>query len=679
MNFNERQQKAIKFDGKHLLVLAGAGTGKTRTIVGRAAHLIHNGIEAQQIQILTFTKKAANEIVERVKAKMESTGSHPPNGSTFHSWCNQLISRFPNLFGASRYTVIDPDDQLGLMKICCGEHSDVLSKVRLKPQQILDIFSYGRNTVSNLSESIRMVIFKGKKSNSIDEEIIVLRPALELVIKSYQALKQKGKYLDYDDLLIVVSNRLRKDIKAREIIGNSYSHILIDEMQDTNPLQWTLVEPLSEICCLFCVGDDAQSIYSFRGADFNNVHLFKERLKDAEVTVLDLNYRSSQNILDLANWLLKKSPIQYDKILYSKIESQFKPKIVNIINQFEEANLIANNILESIGQEGLNFSDFLILSRSQHYTKPLQAVFIQKKIPFETFGGRKFTEAAHLKDIVSVYRIVNNPLDQIAWMRILTFVQGVGEVKAKKAIENITVNSKSDLTPVELKKILYAPEFRKVIDYYTSVYKNRDNLSKSIEALYHEIEFDLALKYAKDWVEKRKSDLPVFKLIVENYANIGEFVTEITLDSHPGTNSNVTLQGSNIQSTDINDKVVISTVHSAKGLEADTCFVLNVSPMIYPSSHNLDNVDLIEEDRRILYVAITRAKRKLYITRYSSSINAKIISGESIKDNHSSAYFLENIPDELISQTSATANLYMGNKDIDSPNEIDLDMGFDFN
>ena len=293
-NLNEKQRKAVEFEGEHLLVLAGAGTGKTRCIVGRAAYLIEQGVSPEKIQILTFTKRSANEIVERVKSSLSTNQAQTLNGSTFHSWCNQLIVRYPNLFGASGYTVIDPDDQLSVMKMVCGDQIIEYKGIRIKPQQLIDIYSYGRNTRQNLSNAIREQVFKGKTDEETTDEIDIIRPKVEVLLKAYQAKKGEGRYIDYDDLLLVVANRLRNDEEAREILSHQIQHLLIDEFQDTNPLHWFLLEPFLEITKFYCVGDDAQSIYSFRGADYKNVHLFKERVPNSEIMILDKNYRSTQ-------------------------------------------------------------------------------------------------------------------------------------------------------------------------------------------------------------------------------------------------------------------------------------------------------------------------------------------------------------------------------------------------
>lgn len=674
-SYNKEQKEAITFKGKHLLLLAGAGTGKTKTIVGRAEYLIENGVPAEKIQILTFTKRAASEIVERVKAGIPGRNAQALNGSTFHSWCNQLITNFPNLFGAANFTVIDADDQLSLMKMACGNEKTGYGKMRIKPQKILDLFSFARNTRTNLTETIRLQMFNGKIDSETNEEIEELRPELEILIREYQKLKSEQKYLDYDDLLLVVGNRLNKDEEARKILSKAYDHILVDEMQDTNPLQWFLLAPFENICNLFCVGDDAQSIYAFRGADFKNVHSFTERVKESEIKKLDKNYRSTQEILDVSNWLLQKSPIIYNKNLHAHRGPGKKPVILNVANQYEEANYIADKILKEFQEGGKSFSDFLILSRSQYYTKPLQAVFLQKKIPYETYGGRKFLEAAHIKDVLAILRVINNPLDQIAWMRYLTFIHGIGEVRASNYLREILSLDTAEITGDVLKSIIPGMEGEKIKAYYDAVANNKFNVKKAVSTLYEEMQLDLALKYPKDWLEKRKGDFPVLEMLAEHYSSLGEFITEGILDNSTG--GSPTLEGSKIKTTEHKDHVIISTVHSAKGLEADVCIVLNVSPKTYPSSYSLGSSEEIEEERRVLYVALTRAKNELIITRTTDSLNAYHGDTDNGSEEMNSAYFLEELPENLVTQESPIGG-FKKPSDAEKPNKIDLDFGIDF-
>ena len=670
---NEKQKKAVKFDGKHVLVLAGAGTGKTRCIVGRAAYLIEEGVQPESIQILTFTKRAANEIVERVKASLNTNQAQSLSGSTFHSWCNQLIVRYPNLFGASDYTVIDVDDQLSVMKMVCGDQVLEYKGIRIKPQQLIDIYSYGRNTRQNLTESIREKIYKGKTDQETDDEIDIIRPNVGTLLKAYQIKKGEGHYIDYDDLLLVVANRLRNDAEAREILSQQIKHLLIDEFQDTNPLQWYLLEPFLQIAKFYCVGDDAQSIYSFRGADYKNVHLFKERVPDSEILILDKNYRSTQEILDVSNWLIEVSPLNYKKKLVSSRGEGIKPKLINMSSQWEEANFIAENILENFTENNRMFSDHLILSKSTYYTKPLQAVFIQKKIPYTTFGGRKFLEAAHIKDVISALRVVNNLYDEIGWMRFLTFWDGIGEVKAGQYISKIMEFESPIECAEHLEESIGGQPGEKIADIYNAILENSGDVKVAIQETFSKMEMALAFKYRKDWEEKRKADFPVLEMLGENYASIGQLISEGILENAKQINGSPVLEGSKLNDSEIKDHVTISTVHSAKGLEADVCYVLNVSPKVYPSAWNLGSDEKIEEDRRVLYVALTRAKNELIITRDTNSINTSKKFGKS----DSSHYFLEELPESLVEQLVNPYSIFKS-RDIKKPNQIDLSSGMDF-
>ena len=475
-----------------------------------------------------------------------------------------------------------------------------------------------------------------------------------------------------------MANRLNKDKEAQRLLSGVYSHLLIDEMQDTNPLQWYLLKPFEHICNLFCVGDDAQSIYSFRGADFKNVHLFKDRVQDAEIKILDKNYRSTQEILDISNWLLETSPVQYNKKLVASRGPGKKPVILNVNNQFEEANYIASKILDEFSNGGSSFSDFLILSRSQYYTKPLQAVFLQKKIPYQTFGGRKFLEAAHIKDLVSILRVINNPKDEIAWIRFFTFIHGIGAVRATNYMSEVMRIEPEDITPDVMTSIISGEEGVKASNYYRAAYDHKYNVKSAVQQLYQTMEFDLAMKYSKDWMEKRKGDFPVLEMLAENYGTLGEFISEGILDNATNVAGSNTLEGSKMLTAEEKDHVTISTVHSAKGLEADVCFVLNVSPKTYPSAYSLGNLEEVEEDRRVLYVALTRAKNELIITRTTDSINAYHQQKDPSKDaDAASAYFLEGLPENLVEQTTPARN-FGSVVDAKEKNEIDLDLGMDF-
>jgi DNA helicase II / ATP-dependent DNA helicase PcrA len=688
-DLNESQRKAVTFTGKHLLVLAGAGTGKTKTIISRAAYLISQGVNPGKIQILTFTKRSASEIVSRVKASLTINQAQTLNGSTFHSWCNQLLTKYPNLFGTKSFTVIDEDDQVSIMKIVCGKKDVVFEDIRIKPQGLIDLYSFSRNTKRNLTETIRFKLFNNLFDSETEEKIKVLKGKLEVILRDYEQRKKERKYLDYDDIIQVVATRMKVDEQAKKLISSQYEHILVDEMQDTNPLQWEFLEPFQDICCLFCVGDDAQSIYSFRGADFRNVHLFTERVKDSEIYKLEDNYRSTQEILDISNWILEKSTINYNKKLHAVRGNGFLPTIMNVNNEWDEARWIADKIIEYYTQKNKIYADHLVLSRSGFYTRTLEAIFIQKKIPYIKFGGRKFMESAHIKDVFSSLRIVNNYDDEIAWIRFLTLWEGIGEIKASKYINEL-LNFKNIQECITWLYTIHKNDINVIIpEILKSILNNQNDVQKALICAHKLMEKRLSIIYKTDWENKRRPDFPVLSVLASNYSNLGEFITECLLDASPKVSSEpaLTLSSSELLRTEIeNDKVIISTIHSAKGLESDICFIVNVSPKAFPSTISIGNIDEIEEDRRILYVALTRAKNELIITRKLESIHAenRITTTESSpNENNAGAftveeqYFLNGLPDEIAEQ-GIIETQRREVKDLDKPNSLGIEYGMDF-
>lgn len=673
-SLNSKQEKAATFAGKHLLVLAGAGTGKTKTIIARAIQLLSSGVPATNIQILTFTKKAAAEIVNRIKSSIEDDIAKGLNGSTFHSWCNQLINNYPNVFGTANFTIIDSDDQLSIMKMVCGRKSLQYKKLRIKPQAFLDLYSFGRNTKRNLSDSIALKLLSEKSQHEIEEILPVIKPDVEEILRNYEKKKRERKYLDYDDMIQLVANRLKKDSKARDIISRRYKYILVDEMQDTNPMQWDLLNPFQAKSKLFCVGDDAQSIYSFRGADFKNIHEFTTRVKDAQVVRLEDNYRSTQEILDLSNWLLDCSPLEYDKKLNAFRGKGEKPILVNVGNEWDEAQFVAQKIIENYTENEKLYSDHLVLSRSQNYTRSLQAVFIEKKIPFVTYGGRSFMESAHIKDLFSALRVVNNPTDEIAWVRFLTLWEGIGEITASKYISDILDFEKIEecINYFKSKSDKSAYQIFTTLD---TINTHQEKIEDAVAHGYLSMKKRLKSKYSNDWKTKREGDFPVLQMLAKNYATLGEFITECLLDNSTKINNSPTLKQSKLTKTEKKDVVIISTIHSAKGLESDTCFVLNVSPRVYPSAWSIGDKDKVEEDRRVLYVALTRAKNHLYITRRDASISAvRFVDDEG---DIVESYFFNELPSELVIQQYYNQEKGVFD-DLDEANDLDFDFGMDF-
>ena len=634
-NLNKQQLAAATYNGKHLLVLAGAGTGKTRTIIARALHLISTGVQPSRIKILSFTKKSAQEIANRIKiegAKMPE--AKQVSGSTFHSWCMDLITRYGSAFGLEGYSCIDEEDRTSAIDIVIGnlynKKKIQVGKEQIKGSQLSDIYSYAVNTRQNLSTAIKMKLYPMQEGELVDINVRRIKELIEPVIRGYIEYKRSRRYIDYDDMLMAVATILKQNVELKTFVSSLYDHILIDEMQDTNPLQWLLLESFMENCHLFCVGDDAQSIYAFRGADFKSIHSFVDRVPNSDVYKLEENYRSTQEILDLSNWLLDESPLNYDKHLFAHRGKGQKPVMQFVNNDWEEAEFITDNILSNIA-DGLSYKSHMVLSRTILGTRKVEAACISKKIPNVIFGGTGLLRTRHVRDVVSALRIIANFRDELAWIRYLKLWQGVGDVMASALIEKMfaystlpecidvikSANLKDDGAYKLLEELIpleHSPE--------EAISVSVKRLDNTLSRLYKSEQWD--------W-DSRKKDFDALKLVAKQSNNISSFITEYILDP-------VAELSKVLAAEDDNDKVTISTIHSAKGLEADICYVVGVMPGMFPS-HKAESEDDIEEERRCLYVALTRAKDKLYLM-------TSLKSNSAIRGNRDVARRIVEIDDE---------------------------------
>ena len=376
-SLNPQQLQAVNFSGKHLLVLAGAGTGKTKTIIARAEHLIRQGEQPSRIVILSFTRKSAREIVERIKASISGMETEGLRGQTFHSWCMEIIKGHPHIFPQSNYTLVDEDDREACFKLICGKNLKDKENHTVKPKNVVALYSFWVNTGKSLSEAMRVKLYDN--ATNVNQAIEQNKPIYENIIRKYIEYKTTRQYIDYDDILLIVARTLKANEPAKKYITGKYEHILVDEMQDTNPLQYELLSAFYDNCHLFCVGDDAQSIYGFRGADFDSVHHFTEVVSNAEETKLTLNYRSTQEILDLSNWLLDQSPLNYNKQLNAFRGSGHKPLIIHFDNEWEEADDVTDRIIESVMNRNEKYIDNMVLSRSVWGLKKLRHAVLERK------------------------------------------------------------------------------------------------------------------------------------------------------------------------------------------------------------------------------------------------------------------------------------------------------------
>ena len=621
---NPQQKQAATTESQHSLVLAGAGCGKTKTIVARAAYLIDQGIPANQIQILTFTRRSASEIVARVELALGEQAKGL-RASTFHTFCMYLLRRVPKAFGLEQFSIIDRDDQVMMFRLIRGKDDKKNPNQLPKPQELCDLYSFARNTRQKLSDAL-------EKQHP---EHLAFKDQIAEIMKEYETRKRARSFLDYDDILAIVASALDQSDGLADYVASLCKHMLVDEMQDTNPLQWTLLEPLKDKVSLFCVGDDAQSIYGFRGADFENIHHFKDRVPNAQVFKLEQNYRSTQEILDLSNWLLDQSEIQYNKRLDAHRGEGVKPRMHIFPNEFDEAKWIAIDIKERHYLQGQRWSDHMVLVRSSFAARHIEAACIAANVPYRFIGGMKLLETAHVKDLLSLLRVIANPLDDIAWMRFLTLWNGVGDVGASRLAQQLLLEPEFDLIFDKLEKFGRIPAETLLIMKQMTVLKQEVQacVGLGIQA----IEAQLAENYKKDW-NRRQGDFELVKQLASKHAQLSEFLEEYVLDP---------VSISEIERQSDSDVVTLITIHSAKGTEQKVCYVVNVTPGQYPHARAQGDFNDVEEERRVLYVALTRAQNELILTKQNLSLWARDVIDEQGRKVES--YFLNDLTRNLCS------------------------------
>ncbi len=643
-DLNNQQKAAVEYDNGHVLVLAGAGTGKTRTIIARAEHLIESGIEPQRILMLTFTRRAAQEMVNRLSLRVGERSNMVVAG-TFHHFCLYTMRKMSRMFEIEAATVIDRDDQIQLMKLVRAAHRKEGENFPAA-DKLVEVYSYAKNTNQPLKDYI-------EKYTEYEDEMF---EKVVKTIEDYGTRKYENNYLDYDDILFRFSKKLHEIPDIRERLRGYYDHILVDEMQDTNPLQWLILEGLRDPAQLFCVGDDAQSIYSFRGADFKNVHYFTNRIPNSKVLRLEKNYRSTKGILELSNWLLNESTLDYNKHLESIRGSGITPSIIDFENDFEEARWIAQDLVEK-HDKGNRWDDQMVITRSGLASRTLEAILIEKQVPYKFIGGTSLLQSAHVKDLLSLIRCSASHQDEIAWIRYLTLFPKIGDITALRIIEemkkaplfNEAIEVLRDNKKI-MPEILAGPH--KVIEKWAVPH---DAIRAGIDVL----EPLLKTKYSK-WDTRRK-DFDLLARLAKRHKNLLSFIETFTMDP---------ISTSEASRLENDDAVTLITVHSAKGTEAKTCYLIKVEPGMYPHVRSLGKLDDEEEERRVLYVAMTRAQDELIITRNLSQGGRYNFHG-GYRAEHSrdgSPYFLERIPDNLVNTSYVGFGSYgMQNSDFIKP------------
>lgn len=597
---NEEQYAVVMHKGGPMLVLAGAGTGKTRTVTYRVARLIETGVRPDEILLLTFTNKAAKEMMRRVDGLIGKNVRGLPGG-TFHHIGNMLLRRHCPLIGYRQgFSILDREDSKDLFDICITEISR-RETIIPKGAVFCELYSLIKNTETPADELIP----------SRFPHFLNVTDYIKEVINRYETKKRSLNLMDFDDLLTNWKKLLLENEDIRHDYSAKFLHVLVDEYQDTNKLQAEIVDLMSsENRNLMVVGDDAQSIYSFRGADFENILRFPERHPDVKVFNLTVNYRSTPEILKLANNSIINNVRQFRKELHSVKGPGILPSLVPLRDVFQQSDFAAQKILDTYA-EGMTLNEIALLYRSHYQSMELQMELQRRGIPFEVRSGLKFFEQAHIKDILSFFRVVVNPYDELSWKRIVKLIPGIGNVTAAKLWDAIAT-SKNPHEALSGSVRLVPRKAAGGLSLFIYVLNalrtgGQDSLPMQPSAaidhiLRNSYEDYLFSRYPN--AEERIEDIEQMAKFALKYDSLETFVSDLSLQSASG--------GEAGGEDDARECVILSTVHQAKGLEWDTVFVIGLNDGRFPSARSL-KTDVEEEERRLFYVAVTRAKNELYL------------------------------------------------------------------
>ena len=638
---NDEQFKVVTAQPKATLVVAGAGTGKTRAITYRVAYLIEQGVSPRRIVLATFTNRAAREMLRRVENLTGSQNVHRVWGGTFHRIANLILRRHASSLGYdSNYSILDSEDARGLINICVEDAAiDTKAKRFPKAEVVQDIISFANNTDLPLEN-----VIAGKYPY-----FEMLTAQIKRVDKIYQRRKFERNVMDYDDLLLNVKKLLVEKREIAEIYAEQFQHILVDEYQDTNKLQAEIIDLLAvKHRNVMVVGDDAQSIFAWRGAEFTNIYEFPKRYPEAQVFKLETNYRSTPEILGLANTSIACNRKQFPKMLTAvKRSRDMKPALVPCSDVEQQSAFVASRILE-LRDEGTSLEDIGVMYRSHYHSIELQLELSRRNIPYRVQSGVRFFEQAHIKDVIAYLRIIVNPRDELAWKRVLKMIPGVGNTTANRVYESLQLSSPpyeggvaavsadgvvllpadsntSEVTPLltrGLRQALQAGRLRSSQPFkdfialleLLSAQENRNSPSKQI-ALILENGYEQYLLENHENADARTEDIKGLILYAQRYDSTETFLSELALLSTERFKEPQPLVGEEvIEGGEEDELLTLTSVHQAKGLEWKAVFIIWAAEGKFPSPRSLREIDSEEEERRLWYVAVTRAKDELYIT-----------------------------------------------------------------
>ena len=631
---NPSQLEAVNLTQGPLLVIAGAGSGKTRTLTYRVARLVEEGISPASILLLTFTRKAAQEMLKRATGLLDDRCKRVAGG-TFHSFAYAVLRKYASKVGFENgFSIIDRADSEDLISMTRKAMTGTSRSGSLPRKQTLaNIFS----RAVNKDVSVEDVVL-----NDYPQFIRHLA-AIHEISKAYQRQKAENNFMDYDDLLIYLEMLLEKHTDVRYNICKTYQYLMVDEYQDTNKIQAQIIYLLAgNHENVMVVGDDSQSIYAFRGANFENIMRFPEIFPKARIIQLEENYRSVEPILKLTNVIIERAIRKYSKNLFTRKPGGALPLLIKAESENSQSRFVVKKI-EKLYGNGVPLNQIAVLFRASFHSFDLEIELAREGIPFVKVGGFKFVESAHIKDVLAHLKVLFNPYDRIGWYRILLLLDNIGPKTALDIYETILAENSGYTGFVKSKlKAGRSKGLDKLKQLFSDIDSRPMTVAQMGEAV---VKYYLpVLKKKYDDHPKRTRDLEHLVTIMERYPNLEPFLTDMALEP-PNTSMNDTL----LSGDPTDDRLVLSTVHSAKGLEWHTVFIIWTLDGRFPSIHSLHDETELEEELRLIYVAATRAKENLFFT-YPTQIYDRM-SGMVL---NRPSRFIDNIPDDILPKLSVS-------------------------
>ncbi len=598
-DLNPAQAAAAAHRDGPLLIIAGAGTGKTRTLVHRVAHLIERGVRADRILLLTFTRRAAEEMLGRVERLVGAT-SKRVHGGTFHAIAHRLLRRFgPAASLSADFTIMDQEDSADLLQFSRAQLGYGEKGKRFPKKETLQ-YVYSRHV--NTEIPVAKILAEEYA------EFAEYAPDFARIYADYTRRKGERNLVDYDDLLLYWMTMLEASPDLAERISALYDHILVDEYQDTNTLQARILRGMCrQHLNVTVVGDDAQSIYSFRGATVRNILDFPVQFPGAATVTLERNYRSTQPILDTSNALIAQAIERFTKALWTNQVAGEKPWLVTAQDEEEQTRFVVDRILE-LYEGGMPLREMAVLFRAGYMSAALEIELANRKIPFEKWGGLRFLEAAHVKDVLAFLRVLENPRDDVSWYRILMLLPGIGDSTARGALGAMAEAAWESAAFAKYRAPARArAAHAALVALLDGLRQGNDTTSVGMEIARVRGLYDNILRERYDKVEPRLADLDQLENIASGYPSRSAFLSTVALE--PPSNTHDLAVGDHEQE----DVLILSTAHSAKGKEWDAVFLVWAADGWFPTSRALNDIEGLEEERRLMYVALTRARRHLAV------------------------------------------------------------------